>query len=286
MSQDTFALYQMKLRYGTQDYRFFSLERLKALGRAIEFKNYKHVYTGTLKKDGSSVLNILKVLFERFKNTRPADYSGRSMSISDIVVLRRDEKLSAHYVDVTGFQEVREFLNGPYKYYSTQRPIDIGAFPKFGNEPIGIENFSKRQFVEDWTCRAWGALTYGTPLTQKQIDDYELLAAPGNPDHMGLAQGQLKAQIGTIGMWEQRNQIANARRLTQWYGNSGIFAKKEGVALEQIGRRYREITEKVIISQEKANKPIAEMLRAGEEEAIKYNAVHPPSIKDKSKNRC
>ena len=69
-----------------------------------------------------------------------------------------------------------------YKYYSTQRPVDIGTFPKFGNEPIRIENFDNRIPVEDGAFRAWGYLEYSAPLTEKQADDYELRAAPDNPD--------------------------------------------------------------------------------------------------------
>ena len=38
---------------------------------------------------------------------------------------------------------------GLYKYYSTQRPVDIGTFPKpAGNEPDEIENYDKRVPVE------------------------------------------------------------------------------------------------------------------------------------------
>ena len=36
-----------------------------------------------------------------------------------------------------------------YKYYSTQRPVDIGTFPKEkDNPPIRIENYEGRIWVE------------------------------------------------------------------------------------------------------------------------------------------
>ena len=35
----------------------------------------------------------------------------------------------------------------------------------------------KREWCENATFRAWGYLAYNAPLTQKQIDDYELRAA-------------------------------------------------------------------------------------------------------------
>lgn len=61
-----------------------------------------------------------------------------------------------------------------YCYYSTQRPIDIGTFPKPpGNAPTEICNFDERMPVEHGTFPAWGVLTYAKPLTEKEISDYE-----------------------------------------------------------------------------------------------------------------
>lgn len=70
-----------------------------------------------------------------------------------------------------------------YKYYSTQRPVDIGTFPKpNGNKPLEINNYDKREPVEGGKLQAWGDLTYAKPLTKKQMADYELKPAPDNPD--------------------------------------------------------------------------------------------------------
>lgn len=69
-----------------------------------------------------------------------------------------------------------------YRYYSTQRPVDIGTFPKTENGPLYLMNFDKRDSVEQGRFLAWGYLVYDAPLTEKQMADYELRAAPGNPD--------------------------------------------------------------------------------------------------------
>ena len=69
--------------------------------------------------------------------------------------------------------------NGRYRYYSTQRPVDIGTFPKpSGNAPVEIHNYDKRQLVENGTMQAWGWLEYAKPLTEKETCDYELKPAP------------------------------------------------------------------------------------------------------------
>lgn len=80
-----------------------------------------------------------------------------------------------------------------YKYYSTQRPVDLGTFPKTENGPVKIVNFNDRESVEHGSIRAWGYLLYSAPLTQKQMDDYELRAAPGNPDRVRM-EVQKKAE--------------------------------------------------------------------------------------------
>lgn len=69
-----------------------------------------------------------------------------------------------------------------YNYFSTQRPVDIGTFPKTANGPLSFVNFDERMTVEDGAFRAWGILTYSAPLTEKQVDDYELRPAKDNPD--------------------------------------------------------------------------------------------------------
>lgn len=90
----------------------------------------------------------------------------------------------------TGGREDAEY----YRYYSTQRPVDLGTFPKPpGNAPVEIINFDERRMVEGGTMRAWGELAYLKPLTEKQMDDYELRPAPGNPDR--AAHPSITAQL-------------------------------------------------------------------------------------------
>ena len=72
---------------------------------------------------------------------------------------------------------------GLYKYYSTQRPVDIGTFPKPPhNAPDEIVNYDQRIPVEGGAFLAWGHLTYTKPLTEKAVSDYELRPAPGDPE--------------------------------------------------------------------------------------------------------
>ena len=82
---------------------------------------------------------------------------------------------------------------GLYKYYSTQRPVDIGTFPKPSrNAPDEIVNYDQRVPVENGAFLAWGHLTYTRPLTKRQTSDYELRPAPDNPDRPRSIREQMK----------------------------------------------------------------------------------------------
>lgn len=95
------------------------------------------------------------------------DFKGRIKEYADLY--------GCHVTEQTGVEL--------YKYYSTQRPVDIGTFPKSINNPLlGFTNYDQRQEVEGGAMRAWGELIYLHPLTEKQMDDYELKPAPDNPD--------------------------------------------------------------------------------------------------------
>lgn len=63
-----------------------------------------------------------------------------------------------------------------YKYYSTQRPIAPGTFPKpDNNKVVGLENFDDRIYCEDIQLYAWGYIEYEKPLTQYDCNSYELI---------------------------------------------------------------------------------------------------------------
>lgn len=106
--RDTFAIYQLKDGPAMRDYHFEPLERLKAAGLTVDRANYREVYTAPL-----AGTDNLEGIYRRFNVNHPADYTGHSLSISDIVVLHRDGRDMAHYVDSFGFSEVPQFLPAP-----------------------------------------------------------------------------------------------------------------------------------------------------------------------------
>ena len=106
---DAFAIYQLKHDEATRDLRFEPLERVTAVGLTVDRGNYDLVYTAPL-TPGQSQEETLDKLYEQFNLHHPADFTGHSLSVSDIVALRQNGAVSCHYVDSFGFAELPSFL--------------------------------------------------------------------------------------------------------------------------------------------------------------------------------
>lgn len=104
-AQPNFSIYQVPRGPEGRDFRYRSYEGLQADGLSVDRKNYQLVYTAPLDQNTS-----LDEIYHRFNMEHPTDYTGRSLSLGDIVVFRQDGKQTAYYVDSVGYREVPEFL--------------------------------------------------------------------------------------------------------------------------------------------------------------------------------
>ena len=106
---DCYAIYQVKHTDELRDIRYEGVEWIKSIGRTVQRDNYDLVYTAPL-AHGDLKGSVLDNLEYRFNNEHPADYRHPSMSVSDIVAIKRDGKVSCHYCDSFGFAQVPGFL--------------------------------------------------------------------------------------------------------------------------------------------------------------------------------
>ena len=106
---DCFAIYQVKHTDELRDIRYEGLEWIKSIGQTVQRDNYELVYTAPLLPSDLKG-DTTEQLFYRFNNEHPADYRHPSMSVSDIVAIKRDGKVSCHYCDSFGFEQVPGFL--------------------------------------------------------------------------------------------------------------------------------------------------------------------------------
>ena len=107
---DTYAIYQLKRDDATTDIRFMNSDYLKSKGIEPQYENYELIYTGALAEGGSQI-EKLEDLYRIFNIEHPQDFTGHSLSISDIVALKQAGVVSYHYVDSVGYKELHNFRN-------------------------------------------------------------------------------------------------------------------------------------------------------------------------------
>lgn len=108
-SGDAYAVMQLKPD-APAEIRFMGL---KSLPQPPLPDNYDTVYTGPI-ACAQNQAATLENLFEIFNLNRPGDFTGHSLSVSDIIALKQDGVVSYHYCDNVGFQELTGFMSENY----------------------------------------------------------------------------------------------------------------------------------------------------------------------------
>ena len=156
---DCFAIYQVA-ENDPQRLRFMNMDWLNAHDLSVERGNYDLVYTAPLSETGS-IDGRLHKLFEQFNFHRPADFHSPSMSVSDIVAIKRDGVVSCHYCDSVGFQEIPGFLpSNPLKNAEMTVEDDYGMID-------GIINNGPKATVAELEAQARN----GQPISLMDLAD-------------------------------------------------------------------------------------------------------------------
>lgn len=75
---------------------------LEAKGIKVDRSNYDMVYEGEFNGN-------LEHLFQTFNMDRPEDFTGASMSVSDVIEIFMEDGIRSYYVDSFGFKKLDEF---------------------------------------------------------------------------------------------------------------------------------------------------------------------------------
>lgn len=124
-----------------------------------------------------------------------------------------------------------------YQYYSTQRPIGPGTYPKpQDNPPLKVVNYDvdNRIQVEGEVFQAWGEVIYAKPLTDRQQYDYELRPSSRNPDVLMKMERQAQA----VGPWEEYHHIPEEKRVTEYDLARSQYRPREGVTPGRLNARH------------------------------------------------
>lgn len=129
-SEKQFGIYQITARDPEHDYRFMNLDFVKRHGMEVNRADYELVYTEPLTEK-----DTLEAIYERFNIQHPADFTGHSLSVSDVVVINDGESIKACYVDSIGFAELPDFFK--------ERKMDLKKETILDEQLQEIEIFDK-----------------------------------------------------------------------------------------------------------------------------------------------
>lgn len=98
----TYKIYQLK---DGEETRYKRFERLANQPEPVSITDYNLVYEGSLSPN-----DTLDSLYEKFNLSHPEDFTGHSLSVSDVIVIEQDGQQQAYFVDRFGFQSVPDFF--------------------------------------------------------------------------------------------------------------------------------------------------------------------------------
>ena len=100
-----YGIYQLK-KSEERTYQFMGMREASSFGFEIHGEDYELIYSDRLGME-----ETLNSLYEKFNINHPQDFTGHSLSVSDVVVMRKNGESKAYYVDSLGFTELPEFIH-------------------------------------------------------------------------------------------------------------------------------------------------------------------------------
>ena len=103
---DVYMVMQLRHDEKILDERFASMRELNRRGKTPDPEHYEVTYYADLPAMWQDVPDneVLEELFQMFNLSRPQDFEGHSLSVSDVIALKRNGEVSVHYVDSIGFK--------------------------------------------------------------------------------------------------------------------------------------------------------------------------------------
>ena len=114
----TYEILQIKDGSNGEQYRFWGMNYVQKKRLQINVSDYESKYQGELKPG-----ETLDTLYERFNLHRPEDFTGHSLSVSDVIVLESGGDKKAFYVDYVGFSEQKDFFEERFERTERQKKI-------------------------------------------------------------------------------------------------------------------------------------------------------------------
>ena len=117
----TYEILQIKEGSNGEAYRFLKMSHVQASGMQVNADDYESKYKEEWKPG-----ETLETIYECFNIHRPEDFTGHSLSVSDVVVLECETEKKAFYVDSFGFSELKDFFVERFERTEQQKKMIAG----------------------------------------------------------------------------------------------------------------------------------------------------------------
>lgn len=110
---DCYAILQLRKDEECALELFLSMEELQHRGKKPELNHYEVVYLKNLPVHSVSqeqIPMLLESLYRIYNINRPEDFTGHSMSVSDVIALKIQGHISCYYVDPIDFKQLTDFI--------------------------------------------------------------------------------------------------------------------------------------------------------------------------------
>lgn len=114
-----YGIYQLK-KSEERTYQFMGMREASSFGFEIHGEDYELIYSVRLGME-----ETLNSLYEKFNINHPQDFTGHSLSVSDVVVIRKNGESKAYYVDSFGFTELPEFIHERLRLQEVSNTQDV-----------------------------------------------------------------------------------------------------------------------------------------------------------------
>lgn len=181
----TYEIYQLKDFADRQDFAFEPLDRIHEQGHKVDMQNYEKVYFGAMFPNEN-----LESIFTRFNIDRPKDFTGHSLSVSDVVVIHQNGQDTAHYCDRFGFTETPEFFQVQTRAATHSNYQDMVALiGADGNVYLGK---SENYHFSSSASMPWHSpgQEYGDTASHYDNSDKSLIFISDNPKMFSFISGE------------------------------------------------------------------------------------------------
>ena len=120
MSCDTYEIWQLRSGSDTVRRLFMCYDYLLRHGQQVDLSLFEQKY-----RDRLNPGDTLDSIYDRFNLNHPKDFQGHSLSVSDLIVERKEGKVSIFYVDSFGFKDVTHEVQSPEVVMAEQRKPSI-----------------------------------------------------------------------------------------------------------------------------------------------------------------